>query len=131
MGGSGSLLPPNLCRGRRCAPLTGDVDKADLVRLVRASSGCQALPGHRSEGGRKPLLPLARAVWLPDGVQKEVPAVRASAVLLSQQAQGGRVQRWLTLATPLGPVLGQFRVMGRCPAHDRSMPDDFRPGELR
>ena len=67
---------------------------------------------HRLAGDLDPRLPFLRGLWFLVGVQQQSPAERTAAMLRLQQAQPGPVQRGFAAAAPLGPVLGQRRVIG-------------------
>src|ERR1022692_4441558 len=89
------------------------------------------LAGHRLADGRVPVLPLARGVWRAVGEQQQSPASRAQPALVPQGGLPGRGQlRGFLLPPPVGPVLGQGRIVWCVPAEDRRVPDDFRPGVL-
>lgn len=80
---------------------------------------------------REPSFPLAGGLWLAVGKQQILPAERASSVLRLDAEHRGRYQRWrLPLASPIGPILGQSRVIRVCPPDDQRVADDLRPGKL-
>lgn len=62
--------------------------------------------------------------------EQVIPAERAAAVLLGEQAEAVAIERRFHPSTPFGPVLGQGRVIGGCPPQDERVPDDGGPGEL-
>jgi hypothetical protein len=83
-----------------------------LVRVVARLLG-DGITGYRLAGGRQPLFPLARGLRRPVGVQEELPAPWAPAVLCLQEPQGGRVDGAGYSPVPPGsPVLGQGWVVG-------------------
>src|SRR6266851_1645216 len=110
--------------------VAGDMHEADSARLGSRPVSDQVVPGDRLPGGGEPLLPLARAAWLPVGVQQVVRAERAAALLCLDQAQGAIVQRRLVPAAPVGPVLGEARIIRGCRSWHHAVPDDLGPGEL-
>ena len=69
-------------------------------------------------------------LWFAVGVQEQVPAERAAAVLPAEQAERAGVEQWPAFAAPFGPVAGLGGVIGGCPAPDQRVPDDLSPGEL-
>lgn len=87
--------------------------------VVRGSSVVDA--GHlvgeklavdRLAGDSEPPLPLLWGLQLMIGVEQEIPADRASAILLMEQPQPAFVQRWQGfLAPPVGPISGQGRII--------------------
>src|SRR5438034_3760574 len=82
-------------------------------------------------GGADPLLPLLWALRWMVGVEEKLPAGRAQPLLLFEQSQAEIVQgRWSRPATPIGPVLGQSRVVRRRRSLDHLVSDDQRPGML-
>lgn len=86
--------------------------ETDVVRRPGRCVRDDGLFRHRLASDRKPLFPLAWALWFVVGEQEEPAAQRAAAVLLLQQTQVGATHRrgW-SLAAPLGPVVGQGRVV--------------------
>src|SRR2546430_10151656 len=64
-----------------------------LVRRACPPVGDDVLPGHRFAGGAMPLLPFLGAVGFAVGVQEQVVADRAAAVLAAEQAQGAGFER--------------------------------------
>jgi hypothetical protein len=71
------------------------------------------LAGHRLADGCVPGLPLVWTVRHAIGEQQWFPTQRALSVLLTQGVLPGRGQLWgLSLASPVGPVAGQGRVIG-------------------
>ncbi len=89
------------------------------------------LAGHRLADGREPGLPLAGGVRCAVGEQQQFSACRAQPSLAPQGGlPGGGQLRGFLLPSPVGPVPGQGRVVGRVPAGDRRVPDDLRPGVL-
>ena len=58
------------------------------------------LPGDRFAGGAVPLSPFPGSARLPVGVQEQVRADGAAAVLRLEQAQGAAVERGLVPAAP-------------------------------
>jgi len=115
------------CAG--CPALAVCVHETGAVRWV-VSPACDDVPGDRLAGGAVPLFPVLRALRLAVGVQEQVSAERAAAVLPAEQVQGAAVQRWPVFAAPFGPVAGLGGVIGGCPAPDQRVPDDLGPGEL-
>src|SRR6266511_3481868 len=82
--------------------------------FVRRASppGGERVSADRLAGGREPLFPLVRALRFTVGVQQQPSTERASAVLGSEEPQRGGVHRRVAAAAPLGPVVGQGRVIG-------------------
>jgi hypothetical protein len=69
---------------------------------------------HRFAQAAIPLFPLAWGLWRAVGVQEELPADGAPALLAVEQLLGGAVDRGSQpRASPSGvPVVGQCRVIG-------------------
>src|SRR2546421_4244661 len=99
-----------------------------LVRRACPPVGDDVLSGHRFAGGAMPLLPFLGAVGFAVGVQEQVVADRAAAVLAAEQAQGAGVERGCALAAPGGPVLGLGGVVGGRLTAEELVPDDGGPG---
>ena len=81
-----------------------------------AFAGChlmgEELAVDRLAGDGEPLFPLLWGLRLVIGVEQEIPASRASAVLRLQKPQTAFVQRWWGfLAPPADPILGQRRIV--------------------
>ena len=106
----GSTVSPCVCAA--VAAVAGGVHKADVVRSDMSVGG-QVMPGYRLSGAGEPFFPLSRAGRLPVGVQQVVPAQRTSTALSLQEMQGTAVERGCAPAMPIGPVLGQGRVVRR------------------
>ena len=69
--------------------------------------------GHRLSGCRVPLLPLGGGVRFVVGGQQQFPTQGALSVLGAQRALRGLGQLWgFAFASPVGPVLGQVRIIG-------------------
>ena len=86
----------------------------------------RSLPPTRLE----PSLPFVGMLWWVVCVEQRRAAARATSVLLMEQTQQERAQRWLVPASPPVPVLRQGRVVGGGTALDLSVTDDRCPGEL-
>jgi hypothetical protein len=69
-------------------------------------------------------------VWLAVGVQEQVPADRAAALLFVQQDQGAAIGWGCVFVAPLGPVVGVGGVIGRRLAVDQLVSDDLGSGEF-
>jgi len=63
------------------------------------------------------------------GVQEQVPAARASALLSLEQAQHRPVERGGAAAAPISPVAGQGRIVDRRSTTDELMTDNLGPDE--
>src|SRR5215207_10405329 len=118
-------------RSGKVAPMAVRVEKSVEGPVLAVDLFDDVLFGQHASDSDEPLLPFAWAAWFVFGVQEELAACRTASVLASLKPRGVLVhRRGLLLASPLGPVLGQGGVIGRCSAVDRDMPDDLRPGEL-
>src|SRR6185312_16310043 len=115
------------CAG--CLALAVCVHETGAVRWA-VPPACDDVPGDRLAGGAIPLFPSVRALWFAVGVQEQVPAERAAAVLPAEQAERAGVEQWPAFAAPFGPVAGLGGVIGGCPAPDQRVPDDLGPGEF-
>ena len=94
------------------------------------SGSHQSVLGDRITGAGAPLFPLAWTGRFTVDVQQATPAQRAATTLHLKTTQGGGVQRGSDLASPIGPVLDQGRVVRRCSAWHQDMAVDLRPGAL-
>src|SRR4029453_15887535 len=120
------------CASGEVPPLTVCMREKDSKSVRRAVIPVDdVLLDDRLPGSGQPLFPLAWASWLIIGVQQETSAVWAATTFQLEEMPGGLVQRrgW-SGASPLGPVVGQGRVIWGCRALDQLVPDDLRPGEL-
>lgn len=104
--------------------MVGDASVVVAGRLLG-----EQLAVDRFAGDGEPLFPLPWALRIVVGVEQEVPACWASAVLGTEQPQPTFVQRWWgLLAPPVGPVLGQGWVVRGCRAFHQRVADDPCPG---
>src|SRR5262249_12192336 len=113
--------------------LAGWVHEAELVTCGRAGPPLvdEVAGGYRLAGDlQPPPFPLLGGLGWLIRCEQVFPAERAPCVLPGQQAQGVVVRRGFDLLAPGGPVRGQGRVIGGCPALDRHVPLDASPGEL-
>lgn len=121
---SGSSKPLGLAGGAgfpdHCLPGLVSWQAIDVQETVIGSIVCSEttsgrvgdeLAFHRLLDCREPLFPVLRRLWLVVGVEKEVPADRTTGLLGLQKPQAHLVQRWGLLSPPVGPVLGQRRVI--------------------
>src|SRR5215470_3258063 len=82
-----------------------------LVRGAARRDGDGVL-GYRLAGGRQPLFPFTWALRRAVGVEEELPAAWAAAVLRLQEPQGGRVDGAGPSSPPGSPVFGQGGIVG-------------------
>ena len=96
--------------------VAGGVYQAGLVIVwLQAGSSVvnEVVRGDRRAGElQPPPFPLLGRLGRLPGEQKMVPAKRAKSVLPGEQAHRVAVQRRFDLPSPVGPVLGQVRVVG-------------------
>lgn len=95
-----------------CAVGVYEADCCGFVRRAPSRVRGDCLFADCLAGGLDPRFPFLRGLWFVVGVQQQFPAERTPAVLRLEQAQPGSIQRGCATATPLGPVLGQCRVIG-------------------
>jgi hypothetical protein len=95
-------------------PFVAVVVEQTAVKVIRgaASVGDDVAFEGRSADGPEPLFPFLGGLWFLIGVQEEIPADWAAAVLCLEQAQRALVQCWGSSVAPRGPVVGEGRVIG-------------------
>src|ERR1039458_4307415 len=101
-----------------------------IVRRAACPMGGDRLFASRPADHLEPLLPFFGTLWLMVGMEQETTTKRAAAVLRPEQAQTDAVQRRFPAVLPLGPVLGQGRIVGRRRSWHHLVPDDLGPGKL-
>ena len=112
LGRAGICCAGPCCAVRRLVS-SGAVGVYEAVCRPAAVMFGDGLAGHRLSDGRVPGFPLVEGVWWAVDVQQRFSAQRALSVLVTQGVLPGRGQLWgFALVSPVGPVLGQGRVVG-------------------